>query len=237
MAGLAGRPNPSRVRLDAFIRSAAASLPSGARVLDAGAGDGRYRVHFDRARYESADFLKVDKKYGQVDYVCSLESIPVEAQRFDLVLLTQVLEHLPDPLAVLKELHRVLVPGGALWLTAPLFYPEHEEPYDFYRYTQFAHRRLLEDAGFQVERLEWLDGYFATASFQLDRAATWLPRRPSAFGRGRTAVAAAAAVAVTRPALKVLSLVLSRAELRRKHTATGHPKNYAVVARRPASPS
>ena len=232
-----GRTNPSRVRLDAFIRSAAASLPAGARVLDAGAGDGRYRVHFDRARYESADFLKVDKKYAQVDYVCSLESIPVEAQRYQLVLLTQVLEHVPEPLAVLKELHRVLVPGGTLWLTAPLFYPEHEAPYDFYRYTQFAYRHLLADAGFQIERLEWLDGYFATASFQLECAATWLPRRPSAFGRGRTAVATAAAVAITRPVLKALSIALSRAELRRKHTATGHPKNYAVVARRPASAS
>ena len=44
--------------------------------------------------------------------MCSLESIPVEAQRYQLVLLTQVLEHVPEPLAVLKELHRVLVPGG-----------------------------------------------------------------------------------------------------------------------------
>lgn len=229
-----GRTNPSRVRLDAFIRSAAASLPEGARVLDAGAGDGRYRAHFDLVHYESADFLQVDKKhYAKVDYVCSLESIPVEAERYELVLLTQVLEHLPEPLPVLKELQRVLKPGGTLWLTAPLFYPEHEAPYDFYRYTQFAYRHLLAEAGFDIERLEWLDGYFATASFQLDGAAAWLPRRPSAFGRGPTAFATAGTVIVTRPALKLLSHALSRAELRRKHTASGHPKNYAVVARRP----
>jgi SAM-dependent methyltransferase len=231
------RTNPSRVRLDAFIRSAAASLPRGARVLDAGAGDGRYRAHFDLARYESADFLQVDKRYADVDYVCSLESIPVEGERYELVLLTQVLEHLPEPLVVLKELHRVLKPGGTLWLTAPLFYPEHEAPYDFYRYTQFAYPHLLGEAGFEIERLEWLDGYFATASFQLDRAAAWLPRRPSVFGTGRTALATAAAVALMRPALKALSQALSRAELRRKHTASGHPKNYAVVARRRSSMS
>ncbi len=227
--------NPSRVRLDAFIRSAAASLPEGARVLDAGAGDCRYRVHFSLANYESADFLRVDKPYAHIDYVCSLESIPVEAQRYELVLLTQVMEHLPEPLAVLRELHRVLKPGGALWLTAPLFYPEHEAPYDFYRYTQFAYRHLLEQAGFDIERLDWLDGYFATASFQLHGAASWLPRRPSSFGQGPAAFATAGAVAIMRPALKVLSHALSRAELRRKHTASGHPKNYAVVARRPAA--
>ena len=63
----------------------------------------------------------------------------------------------------------------------------------------------------------------------------WLPRRPSAFGEGPAAFATAVAVAIMRPALKALSHALSRAELRRKHTASGHPKNYAVVARRPAT--
>jgi len=227
--------NPSRVRLEGFIRSAAASVPAGARVLDAGAGDCRHRVHFERARYESADFLQVDKPYAEVDYVCSLEAIPVEAERYDLVLFTQVMEHLPEPLAVLGELHRVLKPGGRLWATAPLFYPEHETPYDFYRYTQFAYRHLLERAGFEIERLEWLEGYFATASYQLERATAWLPHRPSSFGEGPAALATAAAVAVMRPALGALSRALSRAELQRKHTASGHPKNYAVVARRPAT--
>jgi hypothetical protein len=92
---------------------------------------------------------------------------------------------------------------------------------------------LLDEAGFRLERLEWLDGYFATASFQLDRAAKWLPRRPSAFGAGVSAFVTAAVVFVMKPALKVLARALSRAELDRKHTATGHPKNYAVIARRP----
>ena len=52
--------------------------------------------------------------------LCDLADIPVEDARFDHVLLTQVLEHLPEPATVLGELHRVLRPGGTLWLTAPL---------------------------------------------------------------------------------------------------------------------
>lgn len=45
---------------------------------------------------------------------------------------------------------------------APLFYEEHEQPYDFFRYTQFAHWLLFSQAGFQVERVEWLEGFFGT---------------------------------------------------------------------------
>jgi SAM-dependent methyltransferase len=232
--GMAGTGNPSRVHLTDFVRSAAASLPSGARMLDAGAGDCRYRVHFNHVHYESADFLQVDKPYAEVDYVCSLDDIPVEPARYDLVLLTQVLEHVPDPPRVLAELHRVLKPRGRLWLTAPLFYPEHEAPYDFFRYTQFAYHHLLGQTGFDIERLEWLDGYFATASFQFDRAATWLPWRPSSYGSGPSAVLTAAAVMVTRPILRGLAQALARADVQRKHTTTGHPKNYAVIAQKAA---
>jgi SAM-dependent methyltransferase len=232
---MAQRANPSRVRLEDFVRAAAASLDPGALVLDAGAGDCRHRVYFDGVRYESADFLQVDKPYAAVDYVCSLEAIPVAAERYDLVLLTQVLEHLPDPLAVLRELRRVLKPGGTLWLSTPLFYLEHEAPYDFYRYTQFAHQHLLEQAGFDIVKLEWLEGYAATAAYQLDRAADWLPRRPAAYGGGRAGLATATAVTLLRPALRGLAAALDRAELRHKHVRSGHPKNYAVVARRPST--
>ena len=133
-------------------------------MLDAGSGRAPYRDLFTHARYETADFLAVKgKTYTEQDYVCDLADIPVEDARFDHVLLTQVLEHIPEPRLVLAELHRVLKPGGTLWLTAPLFYAEHEKPYDFYRYTQFGLRHLLEGAGFAVREVEWMEGYLGTA--------------------------------------------------------------------------
>ena len=103
--GTAARnPNASRVRLDDFARRAAASVPSGARVLDAGSGRGPYRAHFAHAAYESADFQKLETASGTVDHVCRLDKIPVESERFDLVFCSQVLEHLPEPGDVLAEL-------------------------------------------------------------------------------------------------------------------------------------
>jgi SAM-dependent methyltransferase len=224
--------NPSRVRLDAFAHKAASSVGPGGRVLDAGAGEGAYRGHFAHVAYESADFLQVDKAYAPVDYVCSLDAIPVESERYDLVLCTQVLEHLPEPADVLRELHRVLRPGGRLWLTAPLFYPEHEQPYDFYRYTAFGLRHRLTGAGFTVDSLEWLEGYFGTLSFQLETASRSLPGRPDAYGGGPLGAACAGAAIVSRPALRLVARGLGRLDLRQRYTERGHPKNYAVVAQK-----
>src|SRR5215216_6858267 len=150
--------NSRRTYLHRFLARAGAAVQPGQSVLDAGAGQAPYRDLFRHARYETADFVAVKgKKYVEPDYVCDLAAIPVEDERFDHVLLTQVLEHIPEPATVLAELHRVLKPGGTLWLTAPLFYAEHERPYDFYRYTRYGLRHLLDQTGFEVRELAWLE--------------------------------------------------------------------------------
>jgi SAM-dependent methyltransferase len=224
--------NSSRVHLDRFAAECAASVPPGSFVLDAGAGDGGYRHHFAAHRYESADFGELDKPYTHLTYRCRLDAIPVEDDRYDVVLLSQVLEHLPEPLAVLRELGRVLKPGAALWLSAPLFYEEHEAPYDFYRYTQFGFRYLLAEAGFTVEQLGWLEGYGGTLSYQLDRAVQWLPRRPGRYGGGASGFATAAMVAMARPLFRRLAVRLAAADVQTPIRDRGMCKNYAIVARR-----
>jgi SAM-dependent methyltransferase len=225
--------NSSRIYLDAFAREAAESVARNALVLDAGAGVAPYRRYFGHAKYETADFLQVEKDYEPMDYVCSLDDIPVEDERFDLVLLTQVLEHVPEPQAVLQELCRVLRPGGTLWLSAPLFYAEHEEPYDFYRYTQFGFRHQLEGAGFEVLEIAWLEGYCGTVSYQLKEASMHLPPRPADYGGGALGTACAAVVNLLRPVLFGLSVLLSRSDTRHRYTGGGQCKNYRVVATKP----
>jgi SAM-dependent methyltransferase len=111
--------NSSRLHLEGFLRRAAASVPAGSRVLDAGAGDCVYAPLFQGLQYESADFGKVDKPYGPLTYECDLAAIPFEDARFDMVVLTQVLEHIPDPGRVLTELSRVLKPGGGSGSRSP----------------------------------------------------------------------------------------------------------------------
>ncbi len=228
------RVNSSRHYLDRFVAEAAASVPAGSRVLDAGAGDCKYREHFEAHRYESADFRDSDAPGVEITYVCDLcDRIPVEDGRFDLVVCTQTLEHLPEPARALTELARVLEPGGQLWLSAPLYFEEHQVPHDYFRYTRYGFEHLLERSGFVVDRVSWLEGYCGTVSHQLATAAVNLPVKPSAYGGGGYGLLAACLVLGMRPLLAGMAILLGRWDLRQRYVDGGMCKNYALVAHRP----
>lgn len=158
-----------RHRVNEFVREAAAAVKPGQLVLDAGAGEGAYARHFDHARYESADLGVGDGAwdYSKLTYRCDLTAIPVEDGRFDHIVCTQTLEHVPDPLRVLRELARSLKTGGSLWLTAPFGSPMHQEPHDYWRFTEHGLRRLLLDAGFAVDEIRPCGGYFVRLNHEL----------------------------------------------------------------------
>ena len=225
--------NSSRTYLHRFLARAGQAVQPGQLVLDAGAGRAPYRELFSHAGYETADFLGVKgKTYTTPDYICDLAEIPVDDARFDHIILTQVLEHVPEPGKVLAELHRVLKPGGTLWLTAPLFYAEHERPYDFFRYTQFGLRHLLERAGFDVLEIDWMEGYLGTLSYQTRLMSKCLPSSYQDYGGGLTGLTLASAAKVAKRAGRLAADGLANLDLRFKFVRKGLPKNYQVVARR-----
>jgi len=220
------RYNSSRFYLAKFLKRASSETPDGAMVLDAGAGDGRYSVHFEHANYEAADICELERNYDKIKYQCDLTDIPVEDERFDVVVCTQVLEHVPEPLAVLKELSRVLKPGGTLYISAPLYYPEHEVPYDFFRYTQFGWKHLLNQASYEIKTIEWLEGYLQTLATQL-----WIACDSLKITNLRgSAWLALPAVIFARLTFPLMAAIFSRADSAYKVTNFGHCKNYAIVA-------
>jgi len=234
------RVNPSRVQLSRQMRRFARETEPDALVLDAGAGRGPYRKLFKHARYEAADFAQFAERHTPLDYVCDINDIPVENGRFDAVVCNQVLEHLPDPYAALRELRRVLKPGGRILLTAPLFYHEHQKPYDYFRYTRFGLRRLFAEAGFDVVSIEWLEGYFGTMAYMFRQIGAHLPSDPklirSMTGGGWRGGVNAAIVLSTKFAASHASNYYARLDGRWKYTSSGMPKNYLVLARRPQDP-
>lgn len=174
-----------------FVRRAADELEPGARVLDAGAGNAPYRELFAHCRYMTSDWEhSVHDEAGSADMVAPLDGLPTADASFDAVILTEVLEHVPEPGPTLAEIHRVLAPGGELWLTTPLVWPLHEEPYDFWRYTHHGLVRLLEGASFQGVEVERFGGYFLTLG-QLVRACGPLTGMDEGAALPRRAVGAA----------------------------------------------
>jgi SAM-dependent methyltransferase len=228
--------NSSRVHLARQVRAFARRTEGGMLVLDAGAGRAPYRGYFDHARYETADFAQLSMDYAPLDYVCELTDIPVEDGRFDRVLFNQVLEHLPEPARALAELHRVLKPGGLILCSVPLFFAEHQVPHDYFRYTKYALRRLFDEAGFEVVRISWLEGYFGTISYQFQVMHRALPAGIAdirAIEPGWRVAFLAPLVLVTRALAGVLASAFGAADVRWKYTKSGMPKNYVVLARRP----
>jgi SAM-dependent methyltransferase len=209
-------------------------MTPGGLVLDAGAGNGSYRELYGHMQYESTDFGEVPgKSYAPMTFFCNLcEGIPVESERYDYIIVTQVLEHLPDPQTALAELVRVLKPGGRILCSSPLFYEEHERPYDFFRYTQFAYRHMFARNGLQIETLEPLEGYFGTIAYMFQCMFFYLPVLPHAKTIRDTFLSALVwpFVLCTKFGSIFMAAVFYRLDKSFKIINVGFPKNYVVIA-------
>ncbi|HEY62836.1 MAG TPA: SAM-dependent methyltransferase [Anaerolineae bacterium] len=159
-----------------YIGKAGALTPSDAFVLDAGAGEGRFKPEFAHTNYIGVDLAvgDVDWNYRDLDAICNLFSLPFENNKFDVALCLQTLEHVTEPFIVIKELTRVLKPGGRLYLSAPQSWHQHQKPHDYYRYTSFGLKFLFEKANLIVEEIKPMGGYFWFLSFQLQNINYWL---------------------------------------------------------------
>jgi len=143
-------------------------------VLDVGCGDKPYRSVFVNAKsYTGVDRPSVidgirsnvsDRKIV-LDVVGCAESLPFHNRTFDVVIATQLIEHLAHPDLFFEESSRVLRPGGLLIVTFPLFGPLHEEPYDYFRYTEYGVKVLCFDHGLQVEKIEKMGGGWLTVGY------------------------------------------------------------------------
>lgn len=87
-----------------------------------------------------------------------MQPLPFPDEEFDTIILSDVLEHLPQPEKLFGEMSRILSRGGKIIMNVPFYYRIHERPYDYYRYTEFALRRFVDISGLDLVQLESLGG-------------------------------------------------------------------------------
>jgi len=138
--------------LSADVRRLIAATPPGAtRALDLGAGESPYRQVLEAKGLE-VKTLDVSSDTG-ADYQGTVESTGLPDESFDVVLCTQVLEHCDDPFRGIREIRRILRPGGHSILSVPHVWFFHPHPRDHWRFTQQGLARLCESAGLEVKVL------------------------------------------------------------------------------------
>jgi len=174
--------NPNEATRQAWLRAALTSIPTGYRILDAGAGELRNKPLCSHLDYVSQDFNEYtgagDGKglqtgqwdTSQVDIVCDITSIPQPDASFDAVLCSEVFEHLPDPIKAIAEFSRLLKPGGKLILTAPFASLVHFAPYHYCTgFSRYWYEYHLPRAGFRIEELTPNGDWFAYCRQELMR--------------------------------------------------------------------
>jgi SAM-dependent methyltransferase len=139
-------------------------------LLDVGCGSMPYKSLFSVSEYIGLDIdSENSRKRAIADEFYDGLIFPFSDNRFDAILCNQVLEHVFNPDEFLSEIHRVMKPGAKLLLTVPFVWDEHEQPFDYGRYTSFGLKSLLEKNGLRVIQHEKL-GADPSILFQLTNA-------------------------------------------------------------------
>lgn len=155
-----------------WIESTLKKIPEGLTLLDAGAGESQFKKFCGHLKYIAQDFGQYngDGDVGlqtgnwdntKLDIVSDITAIPLPDASVDAIMCTEVFEHIPDPIAAVKEFNRLLRPGGYLLITAPFASLTHFAPYHFASgLSRFWYEKHLPDNNFIIDDLALNGNYF-----------------------------------------------------------------------------
>jgi len=166
-----------------WVKKTLESLPSGNRILDAGAGEQQYKKYCTHLNYVSQDFAQYNPKqlsqglqmpswdYGKLDIISDISSIPEKDASFDAILCTEVFEHIPTPILAIKEFSRLLKKNGVLIITAPFCSMTHFAPHHYYSgFNKYFYEKHLVENGFEITSISQNGNYFDFINQELSRA-------------------------------------------------------------------
>ncbi|MEQ8459918.1 MAG: class I SAM-dependent methyltransferase [Sandaracinaceae bacterium] len=151
------------------------------RVVDLGCGTAPYRdlILQTADEYIGVDWVESLHDRSHVDVNADLnQPLPFASEFADTVVSFQVLEHIANPTLLLSEAHRILKPGGALHVTVPFMWHIHEAPHDYFRYTEYGLRHILEGAGFTGIDIVPNTGFWQTWFLKLNYQTVRFARGP-----------------------------------------------------------
>lgn len=141
--------DPHYLHLKYLFRDLRNSIDSYARgrLIDIGCGNKPYKPLMQNVtEYIGCDI--VQSSLETVDVLCEANKIPLPSESFDTAFSTQTIEHVADHKGLVTESFRLLKKGGYFIVSGPMYWPLHEEPYDFFRFTRHGFKYLLEQAGY-----------------------------------------------------------------------------------------
>jgi SAM-dependent methyltransferase len=143
------------------------------RLIDLGCGSMPYRQFVEPrvSAYDSLEFFP--SADAAVTYLGDIQDMCMIADStYDTAVCLEVLEHVPDPFRAAQEIHRILKSTGILIMSVPHLSRLHMEPHDYYRFTHYGLRHLLESVGFHITSLEARGSLFSFLGHQV--ATVWL---------------------------------------------------------------
>lgn len=137
-------------------------------ICDFGCGDKPYEVFCDKnVRYIGID---IDEENDHADVFASVcNKIPISDEFADYCVSFYVLEHVEEPPKKISEMYRILKTNGKIFMLVPLYWEEHEKPYDFFRFTRFGIEYLLKNAGFKEIDITPINGSFSIIGINIAR--------------------------------------------------------------------
>lgn len=217
-----------------WVEKTLSKIPQGSRILDAGAGEGKYKKFCGHLEYLSHDFcqyngegnkkgLQTDKwDTSQINIISDITSIPEGDKSFDALMCVEVFEHLPEPINAIREFHRLLKPQGYLILTAPFCSLTHFAPYHFYSgFNRYFYEKHLREAGFEILEMEQNGNWFSYMAQEMRR----MPWCAEHYAQHTVSI-------FMRVIIKINLLLLERIERTDKGSAEFLCHGYHVFARK-----